>query len=489
MGILGNLLGLPQDEDGMGSDFGMKLMLAGQVLQAMDQGQVANIAPAVAAMQDRRRKIADQMQQRKWLQNQAAGMADKNPRLAQMLQDAPPEVGASLISEYYKTLLTPPDLKTFEVNGNVYRGNPNDPNAQPELWIQGPGPKPDRVEIGGGYYEIGPDNVMKTLIPPQPKTPDGEYGAYLSDQKRLEDQGLPTQSFAEWKTSMQKPEPRYRAATVEEKRQLGVAPETPLAIEEGTGKPLVVSGNGVTVNMGSEIGTIPPGYQAVKGEDGRYRLEVIPGGPAEAEQAAQAQKVQGNQEQKQQTVDLVTQEIDRSIAILDGDTWYNPATGFGATAAAKIGGTNAANLKGLTQTIGSVITLDGIQKMRQNSPTGAALGAVSDADLALLRSALGSVELSQGEDQLRYNLNRLWNLYQDTIHGPNGGPPRRELRAPEQQGQASTQSSPQQATGGFDATADDIPEGRQAEGEDGRTYWKRNGKLWVLDGGTWKEAQ
>ena len=426
MGILGSLFGV---SDEASTDFGSRLALAGQVLMAMDQGQVANIGPSVAALNERRRKIADEMQSKKWLQNQAAMMADKNPQLAQFLENAPPEVGASLISKYYETLLAPPDLKTFEVGGSVYRGNPNDPNAQPQLWIQGPGPKPDRVEVGGGYYEFAPDGTMQTLIPPQPKTPDGEFGAYLEDQKRREAQGLPTQLFAEWKVSMQKPESRYRPATPEEKQQFGVAPETPLAIEEGTGKPVVVSGGGVTINNGSKYGQIPPGYQLIEGPDGA-RLMPIAGGPAEAEQASKEQKAQGAQDQKQQTVDLVTQEIDRSLAILDNDSWYNPATGFGATAAAKIGGTNAANLKGLTQTIGSVITLDGIQKMRQNSPTGAALGAVSDADLALLRSALGSVELSQGEDQLRFNLNRLWNLYQDTIHGPNGGPPRRQLTPP-----------------------------------------------------------
>lgn len=430
MGILGNLFGPSQD--GVDNDWSTRLALAGQVLMAMDQGQVANIGPSVAALNERRRKIADDMKSQKWLQNQAATMADKNPRLAQMLQDAPAGVGESLISEYYKTLLAPPDLKTWEVGGSVYRGNPNDPNAQPELYIPGPGPKPETVEVGGALYRLPNDQsgTPELLIPAQPKVPDGEYGAYLSDQDMREQQGVPTQSFAEWKMSMQKPEARYRAATVEEKRALGVAPETPLAIEEGTGKPLVVSGNGVTVNMGSEIGTIPPGYQAVKGPDSRYRLEIIPGGPAEAEQNTQAQKAQGAQDQKQQKADIVTEEIDRSLAILDGDTWYNPAAGFGATAAAKIGGTNAANLKGLTQTIGSVITLDGIQTMRQNSPTGAALGAVSDADLALLRSVLGSVELSQGEEQLRYNLNRLWNLYQDTVHGSNGGPQRRRLTSP-----------------------------------------------------------
>lgn len=427
MGILGNLFG--QSQDGVDNDWSTRLALAGQVLMAMDQGQVANIGPSVAALNERRRRIADEVKSQKWLQNQAAAMADKNPRLAQFLEGAPPGVGESLISEYYKTLLAPPDWKTFEVGGNVYRGNPNDPNAQPELWIQGPGPKPDRVEIGGGYYEIGPDGKPLTLIPPQPKVPDGELGAFLHDQNMREQQGMPTQSFAEWKTSMQKPEARYRAATMEEKRQFGVAPETPLAIEEGSGKPMVVSGNGVTVNMGSEIGTIPPGYQAVKGPDGRYRLEIIPGGPAEAEQTAKAQKAAGSEAKQQQTADIVTDEIDRALTILDNDSWYNPASGLGASTASRFGGTNAANLQALTQTIESSITFDAIQQMRQNSPTGAALGAVSDTELGLLRSAAGSVMQSQGEDQLRYNLNRLWNLYQDTIHGPGKGPKRRDLNS------------------------------------------------------------
>lgn len=410
MGILGNLFGMSED-----NDIGARIALASQALMAMDQGQVANIAPSLAVLNERRRKVMDEAKSQKWLQNQAAAMADKNPRLAQMLQDAPPEMAQGLISRYIQTLpeFQLPDWKTFDDGtGNIMRYDANNANSKPELFFDGPAPMPD-----------------------------GELGQYLTDQKAREARGLPTQLFAEWKTSMQKPENRFRPATMEEKKQFGVTPETPLAIEEGSGKPMVISGNGVTINNGSKYGTIPPGYQLVEGPEGA-KLIPIPGSPAEAEQAAKVQKAEGAASQKQQNVDLVTQEIDRSISILDNDTWYNPATGLGATAAARIGGTNAANLKALTQTIGSVITLDGIKNMRQNSPTGAAMGAVSDADLALLRNALGSVEQSQGEDQLRFNLNRLWNLYQDTIHGPNGGPPRRPLDPAVEQQQDATNFDP-----------------------------------------------
>lgn len=132
MGILGNLFG------GEDNDWGTRLALMGQVLMAADQGQVANIAPSIAALNERRRKIADEMKTTKWMQNQAAAMADKNPRLAAMLQDAPPEIGQSLLSQYYQTLLQPPDWKTFESGGDIYRYNPLDQNSKPEMFFDGP---------------------------------------------------------------------------------------------------------------------------------------------------------------------------------------------------------------------------------------------------------------------------------------------------------------------------------------------------------------
>ena len=90
MGILGNMFGM--DDEGS-SDFGARLALASQALMAMDQGQQAKIGPSIAALNAQRRKYMDQAKSQKWLQAQAAGMADKNPRLAAILENAPPGVG------------------------------------------------------------------------------------------------------------------------------------------------------------------------------------------------------------------------------------------------------------------------------------------------------------------------------------------------------------------------------------------------------------
>lgn len=200
MGILGNLFGQQDGEEGGYSDLGMRLALAGQVLSSLSQGESPNIAPSLAALSERRRKIAEEMKSKKWLQNQAAAMADKNPRMAQFLQDAPPEIGASLIGKYYETLLpTTPDWKTFESGGDVYRYDQADPNSKPTIFFDGPGPKPETVEVGGALYQLGPDGKPEMLIPPQPKMPDGELAQYENDQKMREAQGLPPQLFAEWK--------------------------------------------------------------------------------------------------------------------------------------------------------------------------------------------------------------------------------------------------------------------------------------------------
>lgn len=171
MGILSNLFG-GNEEDGY-NDWGSRLALAGQVLMSMDQGQPANIGPSIAALNAQRRKYADEIKSKKWLQNQAAAMADRNPRLAQMLQDAPPEIGQSLLSQYYQTLLQPPDWKTFESGGDIYRYNPLDPNSKPEVFFDGPD-DPFKKLVNGILGEQGAASAPPAPATPTPTpTPDG----------------------------------------------------------------------------------------------------------------------------------------------------------------------------------------------------------------------------------------------------------------------------------------------------------------------------
>ena len=192
MGILGNMFGMDDDRS---SDMGARIALASQVLMAMDQGQVANIAPAIADLNAQRRKYMDQAKSQKWLQAQAAGMADKNPRLAAMLENAPPGVGESLISKYLETQFQPPDWKTFESGGDMYRVDMRDPNAKPSLLFDGPedpfkallksidpsaGQPPASAPVPGAPAETGAPPASSSATPDMPPT-----GGALTPQMKM----------------------------------------------------------------------------------------------------------------------------------------------------------------------------------------------------------------------------------------------------------------------------------------------------------------
>jgi hypothetical protein len=111
----------------------------------------------------------------------------------------------------------------------------------------------------------------------------------------------------------------------------------------------------------------------------------------------------------------VTQDIGRIFKLMDDANL--PTAGMGATWLSSIPGTAASDIKSLVEGIGANIAFDRLQQMRESSPTGAALGAVSDTENRMLMSAYGSLSQSQSPAQFRENLNRLNTIYMDIIHG------------------------------------------------------------------------
>jgi hypothetical protein len=80
------------------------------------------------------------------------------------------------------------------------------------------------------------------------------------------------------------------------------------------------------------------------------------------------------------------------------------STGFMGQKLADVGGTPAHDLAGTLSTIKANIGFDKLQEMRANSPTGGALGNVSDNENKLLQSVWGALMQSQTEDQFKQNL-------------------------------------------------------------------------------------
>ena len=121
---------------------------------------------------------------------------------------------------------------------------------------------------------------------------------------------------------------------------------------------------------------------------------------------------------------VVLQTIDDIIPVLDADinSWLNTNLGMGGWTTGTlgelmkgIGGTGARDLNAKLETLRSNIGFDRLQKMRMDSPTGGALGSVSERELSQLNSALGNLEQSQSPEQLKENLIRIRDQYERAI--------------------------------------------------------------------------
>jgi hypothetical protein len=184
---------------------------------------------------------------------------------------------------------------------------------------------------------------------------------------------------------------------------------------------------------GEPLGNPEAGLVWKRGADGKPVFDdrgapiAVPyqGGKAYLTQEEAAAKEKKGEQQKAQSTDIVTQDIDRVLKA--GKESSLPTTGPIGGMLANIPGTAAYDTSKLLTGIKANISFDALQKMREASPTGGALGAVSDKEGELLQSVYGSLAQSQGTPQFEYNLKRLKNTLLDVVHGPGKGPAREAL--------------------------------------------------------------
>ncbi len=98
-----------------------------------------------------------------------------------------------------------------------------------------------------------------------------------------------------------------------------------------------------------------------------------------------------------------------------------PTTGFFGSLLSGVSGTAAHDISNNLDTLRAAASFGSLQAMRAASPTGGALGAVSDTEVKLLQSELASLEQSQSEEQFWRNLDRFEKTYMEIVHGPQGG--------------------------------------------------------------------
>ena len=131
-----------------------------------------------------------------------------------------------------------------------------------------------------------------------------------------------------------------------------------------------------------------------------------------AEMAKQSAQYQANR--MVSTIDSAIEKVGKST------------TGIGGKMFRYIPGSSATDLESDLDTIKANLGFAELQAMRASSPTGGALGAVSERELTALQSTVASLKQEQSSDQLRRNLEAIKNHYDrwaKTVAGVNPDEP------------------------------------------------------------------
>lgn len=175
--------------------------------------------------------------------------------------------------------------------------------------------------------------------------------------------------------------------------------------------------------------------------------EPIPGGPADLKAGELGAKAAAKRDAQISQAESVLETI-RDAKGLVG---YSTAGAGGYLSG--VAATPARNLQGKLETVKANLGFDRLQQMRDNSPTGGALGAVAVQELTALQSTVASLDQLQSPDQLRKALDKIDGHYS------------RWLKVMKQAGN----------TGGADASFDDKPAGAMSpEDAQARDWAKKN---------------
>ncbi|MFE3836926.1 transglycosylase SLT domain-containing protein [Pseudogemmobacter sonorensis] len=177
-----------------------------------------------------------------------------------------------------------------------------------------------------------------------------------------------------------------------------------------------------TVNVGDGapgLGKLSTDYAyIVDPETGKIKLDPqglpmaapVPGSPAAQAIAAANDKGAMRADQAMTSAEIVREDIGRAKEqVANGGIM--PVTGAAGSLLSNIGGTGAHDLQQTILTIQANVGFDRLQQMREASPTGGALGSITERELATLQAVMGSLAQSQSRDQLLYNLDRLDRIY------------------------------------------------------------------------------
>ena len=163
------------------------------------------------------------------------------------------------------------------------------------------------------------------------------------------------------------------------------------------------------------------GYKNIFDDAGNFTSqELIPGSPAALKIEADRAKAEEKTRAAGQRSSIVSEHATGIRKLMEDSTF--PVTGlFSATQ--NIPGTAAHDIAKRVDTLKAIAGFEQLNQMRAQSPTGGALGQVSERELTFLQSVIGSLELSQSKGQFLENLARVESTFNEIVHGGRTPPP------------------------------------------------------------------
>ncbi len=183
----------------------------------------------------------------------------------------------------------------------------------------------------------------------------------------------------------------------------GLTPVKAQVVDLGDRKVVVNKLNNQTIGEDRKVESYQPSYDKEMGQQEAK---------ADAEEPVKRSKAIGAYQALSRKSQIVSQDLDRAIGnIANGIV---PRTGQWSRLK-DVAGTPQHNLNELLKGILANVGFDELQQMRDNSPTGGALGSITEKEIAFLQALRGSLEQSQTEDQLLFNLQRIKQGYTEIM--------------------------------------------------------------------------
>lgn len=153
-----------------------------------------------------------------------------------------------------------------------------------------------------------------------------------------------------------------------------------------------------------------PQQQAIETQGAIDRERGVGQAKIDVERAEQAPKRVAGYRQALTAAGNVQESIDNALGML------GPlSTGFIGARSRGIEGSPAYNLAAEIETVKANLGFDRLQQMRDNSPTGGALGQVAVQELIALQSTVANLDPNQSEEQIRANLGRVKSHYDNWV--------------------------------------------------------------------------